>query len=305
MPSPGRLLSTYLYDPLDRLVGTHALLTTQRFYNRERFTTERQGLVSHCVLQYGNQLLAEKQFQGQTALLATDLQRSVLHSMSTTGPRARAYSAYGHHRAESGLGSLLGFNGEQPDRITGHYLLGNGHRAYNPVSMRFNSPDQLSPFGKGGFNAYAYCAGDPVNKVDPSGRLPISNLITLITGSINLVSQVVTTMPTMPFRQAWLQAKNGVMTLDAGLRLAATAGSLISTSAIVARASIINPTGMVSTALLATSVTATSLATIANGALVVRSIVRRRAIRLADSASTPSSVQVISHIPNDFRSTPV
>ena len=230
MPSPERLLSSYLYDPLDRLVGTHALLTTQRFYNRERFTTERQGLVSHCVFQYGNQLLAEKQFQGQTALLATDLQRSVLHSMSTTGPRAQAYSAYGHHRAESGLGSLLGFNGEQADRITGHYLLGNGHRAYNPVSMRFNSPDQLSPFGKGGFNAYAYCAGDPVNKVDPSGRSP------LFIAAVTFTSALVNLLPSMSFldaiKKTFIQR---TPSLQAAFRLVTSTATVTSTAVAVAR----------------------------------------------------------------------
>ena len=83
-----------------------------------------------------------------------------------------AYSPYGHHQAESGLTSLLGFNGERPDAVTGHYLLGNGYRAFNPVLMRFNSPDSLSPFGKGGINSYAYCLGDPINKYDSSGRSP-------------------------------------------------------------------------------------------------------------------------------------
>ena len=37
--------------------------------------------------------------------------------------------------------------------------------------MRFNAPDSLSPFGEGGFNAYNYCAGDPINKIDPSGHM--------------------------------------------------------------------------------------------------------------------------------------
>jgi RHS repeat-associated protein len=68
--------------------------------------------------------------------------------------------------------SLLGFNGERPDPVTGHYLLGNGYRAFNPVLMRFNSPDSLSPFGEGGLNAYAYCTGDPVNKTDQTGHFP-------------------------------------------------------------------------------------------------------------------------------------
>jgi hypothetical protein len=36
--------------------------------------------------------------------------------------------------------------------------------------MRFNSPDSWSPFGQGGINAYAYCEGEPTNRVDPNGR---------------------------------------------------------------------------------------------------------------------------------------
>lgn len=36
--------------------------------------------------------------------------------------------------------------------------------------MRFHSPDNMSPFGEGGLNAYVYCEGDPVNFVDPEGH---------------------------------------------------------------------------------------------------------------------------------------
>ncbi|MGP5570349.1 RHS repeat-associated core domain-containing protein, partial [Pseudomonas helleri] len=53
-----------------------------------------------------------------------------------------------------------------------HYLLGQGYREFNPVLMRFNSPDSWSPFGDGGINAYAYCDNDPLNKVDPTGHIP-------------------------------------------------------------------------------------------------------------------------------------
>jgi RHS repeat-associated protein len=65
---------------------------------------------------------------------------------------------------------LLGFNGQRAEPVTGHYLLGNGYRAFNPVLMRFNSPDSLSPFGKGGVNAYGYCQGNPINRSDPTGH---------------------------------------------------------------------------------------------------------------------------------------
>lgn len=80
-----------------------------------------------------------------------------------------AYSPYGYH--QPGLGAL-GFNGEQPDSVTGHYHLGIGYRTFNPSLMRFHSPDTLSPFEQGGFNAYAYCQGDPINSKDPSGHFP-------------------------------------------------------------------------------------------------------------------------------------
>jgi RHS repeat-associated protein len=104
-------------------------------------------------------------------LLATDQQRSVLHALKGNHPRRSiAYSPYGHRPAENGLLSLLGFNGERPDLVTGHYLLGNGYRAFNPVLMRFNSPDSLSPFGKGGVNSYVYCLADPINRSDPTGH---------------------------------------------------------------------------------------------------------------------------------------
>ncbi|WP_338010043.1 RHS repeat-associated core domain-containing protein [Pseudomonas sp. GM78] len=110
-----------------------------------------------------------------TTLVATDLQRTVLNTLKKNTERHPiVYSPYGHRRAESGLTSLLGFNGERPDPVTGHYLLGNGYRAFNPVLMRFNTPDNLSPFDKGGLNAYAYCNADPINNIDPMGTSAFS-----------------------------------------------------------------------------------------------------------------------------------
>ncbi len=80
------------------------------------------------------------------------------------------YTAYGH-RGGGGSDPLLGYNGQLLDIVSQGYLLGNGHRLYSPFLMRFSSPDAVSPFYAGGINAYAYCAGDPVNRIDPSGRV--------------------------------------------------------------------------------------------------------------------------------------
>ena len=179
MPAQDRsLLCRYQYDPLDRLVALAQPDASElrRFYLQSRLATEIHGATRQSIVQYEDQLLAQQQRQAEvlsTTLLTTDQQRSVLHTLTPDGPQpGMAYSVYGHQPADNGLLSLLGFNGERLDRITGHYLLGNGYRAFNPVLMRFNSPDNRSPFAEGGINTYAYCMGDPVNQTDPNGHAP-------------------------------------------------------------------------------------------------------------------------------------
>ena len=190
------LLCSYRYDPLDRLANCTptAQASSHRFYLNDRLSTEIQGVLQHSIMQHEDQLLAQQQHQNGTPeshLLATDQQRSVLCILDAIRPQPLAYAPYGHRVPES---SLLGFNGELPDPVTGHYLLGNGYRAFNPVLMRFNSPDSWSPFGRGGLNSYGYCVGDPINQIDPTGHLgnPIKGIMNLFglrtpskTGTIN------------------------------------------------------------------------------------------------------------------------
>ena len=121
----------------------------------------------------------------KTLLVVTDQQRSVLNVIDASTCRSIAHTPYGHRPSASGLLSLLGFNGERPDPVTGCYLLGNGYRAFNPVLMRFNSPDSWSPFGKGGVNAYSYCVGDPVNRRDPTGHNWVTKLLRRIKQRFN------------------------------------------------------------------------------------------------------------------------
>lgn len=103
-----------------------------------------------------------------TALLATTASQTVLRQARPGVIQGLAYSPYGWR--PSSIDTATGFNGQRLEPATGGYLLGNGHRLYNPVLMRFTRPDALSPFGKGGVNAYAYCEGDPVNGIDPTGE---------------------------------------------------------------------------------------------------------------------------------------
>ena len=78
------------------------------------------------------------------------------------------YSPYGYP-GPGALNCVLGFNGEYRSDLSGFYVLGRGVRSFSSILMRFLSPDPYSPFSLGGLNIYAYCAGDPVNRVDRSG----------------------------------------------------------------------------------------------------------------------------------------
>ncbi len=173
------LLCRYHYTPLDQLAvcTVTAQPSSQRFYLKESLSTEIQGTLQSSIMQHEDHLLAQQQRQAgtlETRMIATDQQRSVLALLDATRTNHLVYSPYGHRAAKNGLLSLLGFNGERPDPVTGGYLLGNGYRAFNPVLMRFNSPDSWSPFGRGGLNAYGYCVGDPINQGDPTGHNPVS-----------------------------------------------------------------------------------------------------------------------------------
>ncbi|WP_153788866.1 RHS repeat-associated core domain-containing protein [Pseudomonas sp. EMN2] len=103
----------------------------------------------------------------QTLLLGIERQGTIL---STIPGHALAYTPYGRRNVYSTTQPILGFNGELIQKIGDYYLLGRGYRSYNPTLMRFQSPDSQSPFKRGGINSYAYCAGDSINFIDPSGH---------------------------------------------------------------------------------------------------------------------------------------
>jgi len=89
---------------------------------------------------------------------------------NATPTKHRRYTPYGSFSPDGG--PWQAFAGDHRDQMSGCYLLGNGHRAYSSSLMRFCSPDRLSPFEAGGLNCYGYCLGDPINRHDPSGRVP-------------------------------------------------------------------------------------------------------------------------------------
>ena len=185
------LLHEYAYDPLDRHVksGGSQGDETQVFYNNDRVATEIKGKTAYRVFETDNAVLAQLTTTPrgvETALIAHDDKRSTLATLTGEQHTSVAYTAAGYSPADEQR--VLGFNGERDDKTTGHYLLGNGYRAFNPVLMRFNSPDSWSPFGEGGINAYAYCDNNWPNMTDPSGHFSIIKAIANLFGRTRSVT---------------------------------------------------------------------------------------------------------------------
>ncbi|GAB1615051.1 RHS repeat-associated core domain-containing protein [Pseudomonas sp. NGC7] len=132
-------------------------------------TVWQEGRCSSLIQAAGMRLVERKVANGlqQTMMLASDGMGSVIGE-SGTRSKSVAYSPYGFQR---GMESLIGFAGQMQSLLPIGYFLGNGYRFFDAVTNRFNSPDEFSPFGRGGVNAYVYCGGDPVNRTDPSGHM--------------------------------------------------------------------------------------------------------------------------------------
>ena len=167
------LLHHYAYDPLDRHVksGGSEGPETQLFYKNNRVAVEIKGNTAYRIFETEDVALAQHihtELDVGTTLIAHDDKRSTLATLAPAHTTAFSYTVAGYSPTDEHR--VLGFNGERNDKTTGYYLLGNGYRAFNPVLMRFNSPDSWSPFGEGGINAYAYCEGDPLNRTDPEGH---------------------------------------------------------------------------------------------------------------------------------------
>lgn len=159
----------------------------------------------------------------RTLLLATDLQRSILAELDRSGPNQLAYTAYGSQSSRLPTGAHLGFNGQLKEPSAGGYHLGNGHRMYNPVLMRFHSPDRLSPFGKGGLNAYAYCGADPINFEDPSGQFAIVARLIQLVETIGLHFGILSYNFVGPTAKGWLLQAARISTVGSSTAIAGSA----------------------------------------------------------------------------------
>ncbi|MDP9523918.1 RHS repeat-associated core domain-containing protein [Pseudomonas putida] len=149
------------------------------FYQNGKVALIKQPNKSMTIFRTKNLLLSERDTalsSSRTTLLETDHHASLLRAHAGAWIQAHVYTAYGYTATQPSAYSATGYNGERIDNDS-VYLLGNGYRAYSPILSRFQTPDSLSPFGKGGINAYAYCSGDPINFTDPTGHWNVRQYI--------------------------------------------------------------------------------------------------------------------------------
>lgn len=150
--------------------------TLSLFYKKGRLASLHANALQHSIVSANDWAICEIPNNGPARILATDVQDSTI-AFSFGGMSSISYAPYGHASTERAVDLLSRFNGQAWLPLAIGYFLGNGHRTYNPGSMRFNSADSLSPFAEGGINAYAYCGNDPVNRSDPGGKSFIKKLM--------------------------------------------------------------------------------------------------------------------------------
>lgn len=153
-------------------------MATRIFYQDKKLHSLISDNTTTSLMHTANIAHAERRTKGsgiQSLLLATNETGSVLQAYAGLGhTQWLSYNAYGEASADLVSMPVLLFNGERYESASECYALGNGHRLFSPRLMRFYSFDTLSPFDRGGINGYAYCGGDPVNSVDPSGRVRVT-----------------------------------------------------------------------------------------------------------------------------------
>lgn len=93
--------------------------------------------------------------------------REVVGSDGTTLASRLSYDPWGKVTESGSVPSDFGFTGHHFDRPTGLDL--TQYRAFDPQLGRWLSKDPLGL--RGGLNLYGYVGNDPINYVDPDGRL--------------------------------------------------------------------------------------------------------------------------------------
>ena len=165
---------------------------SRSFFSGDELTHERTGDDSQQYYSGEQGLFAISKLTNgirRTTLLGTDAQDSVRLEVDSA-VRPRHYTAYGAELQREENAST-GYAGQRNEPLTGWQILGD-YRPYDPVLMCFLSPDSESPFGRGGINPYAYCAADPINRIDPDGHSWVNYAVASMGLAVGIAAMITT-----------------------------------------------------------------------------------------------------------------
>jgi RHS repeat-associated protein len=199
-------VNTYVYDSANRLIAISGQQSASYQYNGlgDRYTQTVGGNTTNYVLDlnagltqvlddgvntYTYGLSRISQTNTETEYFLGDALGSVRQVTNTAGDitLAKSYNPYGEVTQSTGSSeSIYAYTGEQQDASGLTYLRA---RYYNPNDGRFLSRDTWAgdvnnPLS---LNRWMYVEGNPVNYVDPSGRIK-ENEVSMAEASIKLLS---------------------------------------------------------------------------------------------------------------------
>jgi RHS repeat-associated protein len=166
-------VARFAYDPLGRRVEKVAGATTTAWtHDGEDILREVSGATT---LKYVHgpgidEPLAHEDGAGALSFFQADGLGSIVKTTNSAGTvtSTRRYDSFGN--LEVGATNGYAFTGREWDAETG--LAFSRARYYDPKEGRFISEDPLR--FDGGYNFYAYVDNNPIVRIDPDGRAPIS-----------------------------------------------------------------------------------------------------------------------------------
>lgn len=175
----GTLMQGFLYDgqlrPIAELDGAGAVVS--------QFVYALHANVPELILKGGSTYRVITDHLGSPRLVVDTATNAIVQRMD--------YDAFGKVEQDTNPGfQPFGFAGGLYDADT--KLVRFGARDYDAETGRWTAKDPLQ-FGGGDSNLYGYAFGDPVNFVDPSGRVPVLLVVGAVVVTVALVLPTILT----------------------------------------------------------------------------------------------------------------